>query len=359
MFCIILAFLFFYFLPFILFRTNSIITIHDNLDSMIPYYKMYKDNGLFFKFDAPTKGFSEMSTLYYGHVNFSLTPMLYCFFDNFFAYTLNIYLCIILGFLSMYLLLKKMKFINPFLIISISVCYAILPVGPNLGIAVSTLPLIIVIFIHFMSENKFSWKILLLVFYPIISTFTMTGIFILGFWFIGLVALGIKNKRINPNLLAGFILLCIGYVLVDLRLFYVMFILKTPLNRSIISVYPSSIIAQIKLFLMTLKEYGANGYYHAASFQRKIIIPLAFLVSLFCLIVLIRRIREQSGTITAKIKTALAETDIMVKQSFLIECAVFIFSCVAALYDSGLMVGFIKKFAIIPSRITDHKSAFS
>ena len=343
--CVIIVLSVFYFLPFILFGSNSTVTIHDNLDQMIPCYKMYKDNGLFFKFDAPTKGFSEMSTLYYSHVNFSLTPLLYYFFDDFFAYVLNSYLCIILGFLSMHFLLKKMAIINPVLIISISACYAILPADPNLGIAVSTVPLIIVIFIHFVSENKFSYKVLLILFYPFVSTFTMTGIFILSFWFLGLVILGIRNKKINLNLLAGFFLLCVGYILVDLRLFYVMFVLKTPLNRAIYyTKYSVDIITQIKTFFHWLIVYGVNGHYHAASFQRKIIIPFVFIVSLFCLIILIRRIKKQPGTITARITAALAETNIIVKQLFLIEFIVLFFCYIAALYESGLMAGFIKTF---------------
>jgi hypothetical protein len=347
---VIFLFAVFFLLPFALFGTNSVITIHDNLDQMIPYYKMYHDNGLFFKFDSPTKGFSEMSTLFYGHSNFSLTPLLYSLFYDFTAYTINTYICIFLGFFSMYLLLKKIGNIDSVLIFLLSLCYAILPVGPNLGICVSTLPLIIVIFIHFISQNKFSWKILLILFYPFFSSFTMTGIFILGFWFFGLIILGIKNKKINPNLLIGFVLLCIGYILVDLRLFYVMFILKTPLNRSVYNnLYPVGIIAQIKLFLVTLKKYCMHGHFHASSFQRKIIIPLALFVSVFCLFMLIRKIKNQSGTMIARIRTAVAESSIYGKQLFIFEFTVFIFSSIAALYDSGLLNGFIVRYIPILS----------
>jgi hypothetical protein len=332
---IIFFILFFYLLPFFLFGTNSIITIHDNLDNAIPWYKMYHDNTLFFKFDAPTKGFSEMSTLYYAFNNFSLTPLLYYLFDDFIAYTINTYIYIFLGFFSMYLLLKKTGKIDTILTIFISLCYAVLPVGPSLGVCVSTLPLIIAVFIHFIPQNKFSWKILLILFYPLFSSFTMTGIFILGFWFLGLIILGIRNKKINPNLLIGFILLCIGYVLVDLRLFYVMFVLKTPLNRAIFT--------RNHVFLRDLISYCINGHYHAASFQGKIIIPLAFLVSVFCLVTLIRKIKNQSGTMIARIKTAVAESSIYGRQLFILEFTVLIFSLIAAIHDSGLLDDFIAR----------------
>ena len=332
----------FFLLPFLLFGTNSVITIHDNLDSVVPWLKMYHDNGLFLKFDVPTKGLSEMSTLYYG--NYSFFALLYCIFGDFAAYTINTYIYIFLGFFSMYLLLKKIGKIDALITILVSLCYAILPVAPNLGICVSALPLIIVVFFHFIKNNKFSWKILLILLYPFFSSFVITGIFILGFWLLGIFILWIKNKKININLLFGFVLLCIGYVIVDLKLFYIMFILKTPLNRSVFDIYPVGIIAQFKVFLRTLKEYCLHGYYHAASFQRKIIIPLAFFVSVFYLIILIRRIKSQSGTIIARIKVAVAGSSIHEKLLFILEFTVFIFSVIPALYASGLLASFFKKY---------------
>jgi len=337
----------FFLLPFVLFGTNSIITIHDCLDSFVPWYKMYHNNGLIFKFDAPAKGLSEMSTLYYG--NYSFMSLLYCLFSDFTAYTINIYIYILLGFFSMYLLLKKIGNIDTIVINLISICYAVLPVVPNCGICVSTLPLIIVIFIYFMSQNKLSWKILFVLFFPFFSSFVIAGFFILGFWFLGLLVLGIKDRRINPNLLIGFILLCIGYILVDSRLFYVRFILKTPLNRSVFNIYPVNGIEQIKLFLRILKEYFLHGYYHASSFQRKIIVPFAFLVSVFCLIIPVRTIKNKSGTMISRIKTAITESSIHIKLLFILEFTVFIFSIINALYDSGLLNGFVVKYIPILS----------
>jgi hypothetical protein len=94
-YCIVVSTLLLFMLPFILFGENSIVTIHDNLDFEIAHYKMFKDNGLFFKFDAPTSGLSEMSTLYYSFVSFSFSSLLYYFFDIFPAYTINYCLSIL------------------------------------------------------------------------------------------------------------------------------------------------------------------------------------------------------------------------------------------------------------------------
>jgi hypothetical protein len=227
------------FLPFILFGDNSIVMVHDYLDQNLPQFKMFRDNGLFFKFDVPTKGYSEMSTLYYMYVGFNFHSLLYGVFDDFTAYILNYYFSILIGWSSMYLLLKTICKLPRSLMLLVSLCYAILPVVPIWNIAAASLPLIIFIFFSLGSNQRFLYKTLLLLCYPFFSNFPSVGIFILGFWFIGIIATAIKNRRLNPNLLVGFIALIIGYILVDLRMFYVMFILKTPLNRDIFFKHPS------------------------------------------------------------------------------------------------------------------------
>jgi hypothetical protein len=293
-------------LPFAVFGPDSIITVFDNLDGMVPIYKMSHDDGLFFKFDAPTRGFSGMSTLYYAQINYSFQSLMYSIFDDFIAYTLSYYCSVVFGFIFMYILLKKTLGFSPVISIFMAICYALLPVVPIWNIAAGTLPFIIVVFFYFASQknNILSWKSLLLLFYPFFSSFTAFGIFILGFWFLGLIILSVKNKKVNPNLLIGFFLLYIGYILVDLRLFYVMFVLKTPLNRAVFAdtMFPADIIAQIKILLKNLKTYGLDGYYHATSFQRKIIVPTVFFVSCAYLIKLFFTNDKGSETGCAKIK---------------------------------------------------------
>jgi hypothetical protein len=248
----------FCFLPFILFGKNSIITIHDNLDMLPAWLKMFHDNDLLFKFDAPTKGFSEMSTLYYGHINFSFQSLLFYFFDDFIAYIICYYCSVIFGFFSMFFFLRRCYSIPSPLIFLVPVCYAVLPVVPVISIGVSTLPFIVFIFFVFLKRNTFSWKALLLFFFPFFSSFTMVGIFILGFWFVGFFVASVKNKRLNINLLVGFVFLCIGYITVDLKLFYAMFIAKEPLNRVAFNLHPSSFVSMLKTFLVSLKNYSIN-----------------------------------------------------------------------------------------------------
>jgi hypothetical protein len=330
----------FVFLPFILFGDNSVVTVHDYLDQNLPQFKMFRDNGLFFKFDAPTKGYGEMSTLYYMYVGFNFHSLLYYIFDDFIAYALNYYFSILLGWFSMYLLLKKYVRLPHSLMLLVSLCYAILPVIPIWNIATASLPLIIFIFFALEENKRFSYKTLLLLWYPFFSNFPSIGIFILGFWFIGIIATLIKNRKLNFNLLVGFFALVIGYILVDLRMFYVMFILKTTLNRSIFSRHPDDLVSMLKTFFLEFKNYGGNGHYHAASMQRMVIIPSAFFVSLGCVI--------SRGRLSTKMKPARPRMD-TVKLLFCSEFLLVIFAAIAGLYASGLLDRFIQRYFSILS----------
>ncbi|GBU22066.1 hypothetical protein R80B4_01969 [Fibrobacteres bacterium R8-0-B4] len=335
----------FFLLPFILFGADSYVTPHDNLDSIIPWYKMYHDNGLFFLFDAPTKGHDGMSTLYYSQMGFYFQSFLFLIFSDFTAYVISYYFAVFIGFISMYILLKKMLGFSSTLSVLMAVCYAFLPVILIWNIAIATLPLIIAIFIHFASKHgeRFSWKTLALLFFPFFSFFATVGIFILAIWFIATCAIGIKTRKINLNLLVGFFLLCIGYIVSDIRLFYVMFIDKVPLNRSTFAMHPVEFIAQIQTFFYQFVKYLVNGHFFAASLNNLIIMPTVFLVSLNYLIVTIVNIKKQNGTISARIKAALNENEPDVKRLFLFELIAIAICFVAALDDSGLFDKLISK----------------
>jgi hypothetical protein len=331
-------------LPFLLFGHNMIITIHDNLDSTLPLMKMLHNNDLFFKFDVIGTAYNEMSTLYCS--NYSFQSLLYCLFDDFVAYALGYFFSALAGFYSMWMLLKLIRL--PFILsVLASFCFVILPVFPLCNIAFSILPLIIVIFYHFafQDSDKFSWGILFLLFYPFFSSFAIIGFFILAFWLIGTIVLLLKTKKININLVIGFFLLCAGYIIVDMQLFYVMFVVSEPLNRGMIG-EALSMASMLKVFLHRFMLYTvSDGYtYHATSMQSGVIVPLAAIVSLFLLFLTGRAVKRQKGKFPERIKTILARMDGKIKLLFILELLVFIFAGIAALHESGLLQAFIRKY---------------
>jgi len=336
----------FFLLPFILFGADSYVTPHDNLDAIIPWYKMYHDNGLFFRFDAPTNSQDGMSTLYYSQMGFYFQSLLFLIFSDFTAYTLSYYFAVFIGFVSMYVLLRKVLDFSSTLSILTAVCYAFLPIIPFWNIAAATLPLIIAVLIHlaFKHGNTFSWKTLALLFFPFFSFFATFGIFILTVWLIALCALGIKNRNININLLVGFFLLSIGYIISDIRLFYVMFFDNVQLNRSLFALHPVELNAQIQMFFSKTLQYLTDGQFFAKPLHNLIIIPIALIVSLCCFIDIIGKIKEKNGTIAVRIKTIVKDSPTDVKRLFLFEAGVVVFCVIAALDDSGLLDKFIARF---------------
>jgi len=332
-----------YFLPFILFGEDCIITIHDNLDSTVPLYKMFHDIGFFLKFDFPTRVYDEMSSLYFGF-NFSFITILYAVFPVFVAYCLQYFFSVLIGFFSMCFLLKKILPKYTTMIILISVLYAILPVVPAMSIAVSTLPLIMLLYFEFLAKEVFSPKVLALIFFPIFSSFVLIGIFILVFWVFGIVFDIITNKRINLNLVFGFLVLCIGYILVDLKLFYIVFFIKEPLNRSIFNMWPHGIKNMVKIFLSNTISIVKDGFYHAASMQKMIILPFTFLVSICLFIVNFFKIEGDNNQTGKRIKIDLYHSTEKIKLLFVMEFAILILAMISGLYESGLLNGLIINF---------------
>ena len=324
-------------LPFALFGEDSVITCHDYLDSVLPYYKMYYDNNLFFKFDASTKAFEDMSTLNFSHINFSLTSLLNSYFSQFVAFTITNCLSILVGFLSMSLLLKKLGIKNDSVLWFVSLMYACLPTVPYWSIGLSSLPLIIIVFINLSySQSGFSWKCVLLFFFPFISVFASVGVFVLGLWIFGTIAAWVKQNKLNINLVAGFIALCLGYVIVDLRLFYMMFAVQEPLNRSVFS-YSNK-------FSIVFHEYIVNGHYHATTMQNLIILPTAFLMFSYFAFIILLNIMNSTGNFKKRIKTVTEKTDSKVKLLIVLCITVVLFSAIATLHDSRILAPFIKQF---------------
>jgi hypothetical protein len=237
----------------------------------------------------------------------------------------------------MYLLLKKIYSDDIKLIIIVSLLYAILPIVPTTSIGISTIPFAIFFFIK-LSENKvFLKRTIFLLLYPFFSTFTYAGIFILFFWLSGIIIFLFKYKNVNINLLIGFLFLCVGYIIVDLQLFYVMFIVKEELNRS---VYSTGESISIFKFYDIFKNYIKNGYYHAASMQKIIIIPLSIIVSIFLLIrIYINYFKEKK--VRLKILCQDSKITFLV---FFIEITIIVFYFISAIHDAKIVFNFIEKY---------------
>jgi hypothetical protein len=322
-----------------LFKSDLIITIRDNLDTFTPWAKTFRENGLFFNFNVPVEILEKTAALHYP-VNFSFQSLIYNFFSDFVAYALLYYFFMLFALISMYCLLRRIIKLPRVLSLLVSVCYMILPVAPPSGLSFhGTLPLAVYIFLSLAApdNNVFSWKSVLTLFFPFFSNFTQFGLLICGIWLLAVITIAIRDKNINPNLLVGFFFLCAGYVLIDLRLFYAIFVLKVSLNQDILGVQPVKTINAWEIFLAGFLEYWTEGHYQAASMQKKIIFPFSFVVSFFLLAKAYIPIKNTDGPLSDKIKRVFRQLDGKTKRLLLLEFLIIVFSLTAALYDSGLL----------------------
>lgn len=334
-------------LPFLIFGQDSVITVHDNLDQLVPYYKMFHDNNLFWKFDAQTKGFDGMSSLYYGHIAFSFQSLLFWVLPTFPAYTLCIVLSSIIAFFSMNLLLRKILGKDEPLSPAVAICFAFLPVIPIWSIGVSTLPLIILLFwnISTRTRSSFDPKVLLLTIFPFFSSLTAIGFFILVLWFIFSLIVWIRTKKFNVNLWIGFIALCLGSVLVDLRLFYVTFMAKVPLNRTLMGVSDTfSVLHSLKLFINAILKYVISGWYHAATFQSRFILPLVLCGAVALLTHWMVSSFTDREKHVSRIQTAWYHLSEKAHMFLIIFLAVLCFAGIGALYESSLLNILLTKY---------------
>ena len=306
---------------------DSIISIHDNLDSNAGWAKMIKDNNLFFTLNAPTQSFDNLPISYYMMVNYSLYSAIFCLLPTFSAYMINYFITVIVGFVSMFILLRKIEIEDDFIAVVISITFALLPRFYWAAVAISSIPILIIVFLDILKQKSvFNKKYLLLFFFPLISSLPYAGMFALGAWFLASIILSIRSKKININLFIVFLVLCIGYILVEFKLFYHALVIKEPLNRSIFALGDGRV-------LLWFKNYFLNGWYHFTSLQRKIIIPFVFIfLVLYFLSFWVKRIKKQFEYINRK----------NIRIILFLFCILISFSFIAALYENNSISTFVE-----------------
>lgn len=215
-------------LVFLIFRENSYIQIHDNLDLFMAHYEMIKREGAFFAQNVEMPMLHGINRDLLGS-EFLLYNILYLILPNFVAYMVGYFLKIAIGVFSFILLAKdvyKEEF-NKYkpLVIVVAAAFGLIPVFPTYGLAFTSVPLIIWLLRKLYFEENFKKRILLYagVFaYPLVSYFSYHGFFILCYMVVAVLILWIKDKKFPKTTFASIIILSVGYMAWEYRLFKAM-----------------------------------------------------------------------------------------------------------------------------------------
>lgn len=281
---IIFSLFFLYLLPFFIFGSNSYITIHDILDSVVPWYKVLTNSHQLFSIHSFSPVFPIMNGIPRGFMitGFNLYAIIFSLFPSFWGYAINDLLMHLIAFLGMFLLLKRyvLKKKDNIILFGVSFAFAILPFYNIFGISIAGLPLIIFAFYNILNNKIRYYDCVIVFLYPFYSYF----FFIAPFLIILLVIIYIKNiidkKNINIKFLIFLFIMILFYALAEIN-FLKLFFKHIPINRMEFNPFYKSlsflkgIYKGIHLFLYG--QYHANpANYFIAIF----ILPITILMGI-------------------------------------------------------------------------------
>lgn len=208
-------------LMFTMWGEHSFIAIHDNLDLFVAHNKLMKNQGIFFGKEHQALLVGGVSRNLLGS-EFSLYNILYYFFQPYTAYVVGYFLKIFIGFGSFILLMKELyqdKFENyQCLICLVAAAFSLIPVFPTYGLAFVSVPLVVYILLKIYRKPKPIWFGVLFL-YPLLSYFSYFGIFILGYMVLVFLYLWMKEKKIPYTFGMAIVVLAVGYITWEYRLF--------------------------------------------------------------------------------------------------------------------------------------------
>lgn len=225
-------------LVFLIFREESYLQIHDNLDLFMAHYQMIKLNAGWYAHNVSMPMLHGINRDLLGS-EFLLYNVLYIIFPGVWAYLLGYALKIVIGIWSFNLLAKdilgnKYRDYKP-LVIVVATAFGLIPVFPTYAIAFTSVPLIIYLVRRLYCFDSFKvitqknlgkkalWSRVLLylaVFcYPVFSYFSYHGFFILCYMCVAVIILWIRDKKFPLSTFISICVLSLGYVAFEYRLF--------------------------------------------------------------------------------------------------------------------------------------------
>ena len=255
--------------PYFFLGEDAFINIHDNLDGEFVNYVMLKNGGQLFNFDSD----GILPNLLGGlplnvfHSEFNFIRVLFLVFSPFWAYVFNMLIVRIIGFIGMYLLLKRYILKNEehqLQSILIAFVFASIAIYPMYGLSVMGQPLIIWAFLNIRNRVNIRWSFAVLLLYPFYSHFALVAIFLLCALFC--LELHLSNYRVfRLNKHAFFSIVFLGAMFIVANLITLKgFVSKSFIgHRTAYVPNPSTVGESVDQFHYTFY----NGQYHSGSFN--------------------------------------------------------------------------------------------
>lgn len=219
---------------FLICGENSYIAVHDNLDLFVCHFKMLDIYDAFFAHNVDLPMLGGISRDNFAS-QFSLYNAFYMFLPDFWAYMAGYFCKIGIGIFGFLLLAKdvcKDSYVEyrPVLWI-VALAFGLIPVFPAYGIAFTSVPILIWL-LRRIYKKPTIWLFLGVFTYPLLSYFSYFGFFLLAYLVCAVFILWIRDKKFPGWIFVSLIVLALGYVCFEYRLFIEMLFSDTETIRA-------------------------------------------------------------------------------------------------------------------------------
>lgn len=257
-------------LVFLVFRGESYLQVHDNLDLFQAHFAMMRRDGSFFANRATLPMLHGISRDLFGS-EWSLYNIWQAFLPGVPAYFIGYFLKIVTGTASFVLLAKEVYGEryerHRGIILLTGLAFGMIPVFPAYGIAFTSVPLIVWLLIRL--HKSASWREAAPYYagvfaYPLLSYFSYHGFFILCFMAIAVIVLWIRDRKFPKHLFLATGLLSAGFMTFEYRLFRAMLFGNTVTIRTTMTHADLSVGEALKV---ALTEFAVPSVYNTESFH--------------------------------------------------------------------------------------------
>jgi len=246
-------------------------SIHDNLELHVLDLHLLSENNLFFVNDGVLPKLDGISRNYF-FSEWSAYSWLYMLLPTEYAYITGYLLKTIMGtgfflLLAKYVLKERYYDYRNLLWIA-AFAFGSLPLYSVFAWYFASIPLVIYLLIRIYETPSVKWYAALF-FYPLLSYFTFFGVFILGYLVVTVIWCSIRNKKMCWSLFGAIVVLALGYIVMEYRLFGVMLFKDTVTIRDTMIMSNWSIPQVLGQIGITFTE----GIFHADACQKWLVLP--------------------------------------------------------------------------------------
>ena len=266
------------FFAFIIFLgEDASIRVHDNLEANIVWYKSLADQHLLLASSyTPNETVMQAPRIAFGS-EWSLIAWLFVWFKPIIAYNINVILMSLVAFIGTYLFAKDTLKISPKIAPFVALSFALLPFWFSGGLSSAGQPLLFWSFDRILKKHNSVVDWIIFVLFPFYSSLILSGLFmmVLMLGYLGLNFLKKERKVAYEAGVLSLIILTVGYILVDYRLFLDIIKIGTPVGFTPhrVEFMQGNTFAEC---LKATKNSFLGGQNHFPSFHTYLILPLVF-----------------------------------------------------------------------------------